>query len=39
MKAVLVQLPVQSHDCGYSLENIPLAGGYLKGYAEQGLGR
>ena len=39
MKAVLVQLPVQSHDYGYSLENVPLAGGYLKGCAEQGLGR
>ncbi|HQG32827.1 MAG TPA: radical SAM protein [Deltaproteobacteria bacterium] len=37
MKAALLQLPVQSHDYGYSLENIPLAAGYLKAYAGQNL--
>lgn len=29
VKIAFVQLPVQSHDYGYSLENIPLAAGYL----------
>jgi len=33
MKVALVQLPLQSHDYVYSLENIPLAAGYLKSYA------
>ena len=35
MKIGLLQLPVQSHDYGYSLEKIPLAAGYLKSYAEK----
>lgn len=39
MKVVLAQLPVQSHDYGYSLENIPLAAGYLKGSVLKALGR
>jgi hypothetical protein len=29
VKTAFVQLPVQSHDYGYSLENVPLAAGYL----------
>lgn len=33
MKVALLQLPVQSHDYGYSLENIPFAAGYLKSSA------
>jgi hypothetical protein len=33
VKAALVQLPVQSHDYGYSIENVPLAAGYLAGSA------
>ena len=33
MKAALVQLPVQSHDYAYSVENVPLAAGYLASYA------
>lgn len=37
MKAVLLQLPVQSHDYGYSLENIPFASGYLASYAQKRL--
>jgi hypothetical protein len=38
VKAVLLQLPVQSHDYGYSLENIPLAAGYLREAARQRFG-
>ena len=33
MKVALIQLPLQSHDYVYSLENIPLAAGYLASYA------
>src|SRR5208337_63429 len=33
VKVALIQLPLQSHDYVYSLENIPLAAGYLKSYA------
>ncbi|HVN71657.1 MAG TPA: radical SAM protein, partial [Desulfomonilia bacterium] len=33
MKVALIQLPLQSHDYVYSLENIPLAAGYLVSYA------
>jgi hypothetical protein len=33
VKVALIQLPLQSHDYIYSLENIPLAAGYLKSYA------
>jgi hypothetical protein len=33
VKAALIQLPVQSHDYGYSIENVPLAAGYLASYA------
>jgi len=29
VKIALVQLPLQSHDYVYSLENVPLAAGYL----------
>ncbi|HOM29371.1 MAG TPA: B12-binding domain-containing radical SAM protein [Deltaproteobacteria bacterium] len=29
MRVALVQLPLQSHDYAYSLENVPLASGYL----------
>lgn len=34
-RVLLLQLPVQSHDYEYSKENIPLALGYLKGFAQQ----
>lgn len=34
MKALLLQLPVQSHDYAYPAENIALGAGYLKAYAE-----
>ncbi len=37
MKAVLLQLPVQSHTYTYSLANIPLAAGGLAAYAAQAL--
>ncbi|HYA02685.1 MAG TPA: radical SAM protein [Syntrophobacteria bacterium] len=37
MKAILLQLPVQSHDYLYSRENIPLALGYLAGCARKAL--
>jgi radical SAM superfamily enzyme YgiQ (UPF0313 family) len=33
VKVALVQLPVQSHDYTYSVENVPLAAGYLASYA------
>jgi hypothetical protein len=33
VKVALVQLPLQSHDYVYSLENMPLAAGYLASYA------
>jgi radical SAM superfamily enzyme YgiQ (UPF0313 family) len=33
VKVALIQLPLQSHDYVYSLENIPLAAGYLASYA------
>ena len=33
MKVALIQLPLQSHDYVYSLENMPLAAGYLASYA------
>ena len=35
MKAILLQLPVQTHDYLYSRENVPLAAGYLKAFAEK----
>jgi radical SAM superfamily enzyme YgiQ (UPF0313 family) len=38
-KVLLLQLPVQSHDYEYSKENIPLALGYLKGFADRFLKR
>lgn len=34
MKVVLLQLPVQSHDYTYPMENVPLGVAYLKVYAE-----
>ncbi|MCU0577337.1 MAG: radical SAM protein [Desulfobacterota bacterium] len=34
MKIALIQLPLQSHDYVYSLENIPLAAGCLAAYLE-----
>ncbi len=34
MKVVLLQLPVQSHDYAYPMENVALGAGYLKAYAE-----
>jgi radical SAM superfamily enzyme YgiQ (UPF0313 family) len=33
VKVAFVQLPVQSHDYAYSIENVPLAAGYLVSYA------
>ena len=33
MKVALIQLPLQSHHYVYSLENMPLAAGYLASYA------
>ena len=33
MRVALIQLPLQSHDYVYSLENMPLAAGYLASYA------
>ena len=36
MKVALIQLPLQSHDYVYSLENMPLAAGYLASYASAG---
>lgn len=38
-KVILLQLPIQSHDYEYSMENIPLALGYLQGFAEEYLQR
>ncbi|MGQ9484044.1 MAG: B12-binding domain-containing radical SAM protein [Desulfosoma sp.] len=34
MNVVLLQLPVQSHDYAYPMENMTLGAGYLKAYAE-----
>jgi radical SAM superfamily enzyme YgiQ (UPF0313 family) len=36
VKVALIQLPLQSHDYVYSLENMPLAAGYLASYASAG---
>ena len=39
LRILLLQLPVQSHDYEYSKENIPLALGYLQGFAQKHLRR